>query len=120
MASIDPASASHTTAQEPSSNINLVVEFTYVPSQPHSHRPYSSSSLPIPHRSPYLNLPANKSQSHSGGLELLFDNVSKHRVCLPDKNAQGSPSTVGDLVVWLVDNLLKDPRKELFVLDGGV
>ncbi|ETN40570.1 uncharacterized protein HMPREF1541_04847 [Cyphellophora europaea CBS 101466] len=56
----------------------------------------------------------------TGGLEILFDNVPKHTVNLPDKSSNGKPATAGDLISWLVENLIKDPRKELFVLDGGI
>lgn len=56
----------------------------------------------------------------SGGLEMLFDNVSSHKVSIPAHNADGFAFTVGDLIPWLCENLMKDSRKELFVLDGGV
>lgn len=57
-----------------------------------------------------------------GGLEILFDNQTKHKISLSSRSAtdKASPATVGDLVAYLVDNLIKDPRKELFVLDGSV
>lgn len=31
-----------------------------------------------------------------------------------------SPSNVGSLINWLCDNLMKDPRKDMFVLDDSV
>ncbi|KPI42577.1 Ubiquitin-related modifier 1 [Cyphellophora attinorum] len=66
----------------------------------------------------------------TGGLEILFNNVSRHRITLPatmpssSATTQTSPSvkptTVGYLIKWLLENLLRDPRKELFVVDGTV
>ena len=57
---------------------------------------------------------------HSGGLELLFDNVAKHKVSLPLKVEGSASPNVGYLVKYIVDNMLKDPRQELFVLDGSM
>ncbi|KAK4546369.1 Ubiquitin- modifier 1 [Oleoguttula mirabilis] len=59
------------------------------------------------------------SQSHSGGLELLFSNQRKHKVSIPSTSdaTTGQPSNVAFLIKWLCDNLMRDPRKEMFVLD---
>lgn len=74
----------------------------------------------------------------TGGLEILFNNVSRHRLTLPatvtaptatktkaatqatPSSSSTTPTTVGYLIKWLLDNLLQDPRKELFVVDGTV
>ncbi|KAK3635626.1 Ubiquitin-related modifier 1 [Elasticomyces elasticus] len=56
----------------------------------------------------------------TGGLELLFSNQRKHKIAIPSKKPDGEPSNVGDLISWLCDNLIKDPRKEMFVLDDSV
>jgi len=56
----------------------------------------------------------------TGGLEMLFDNIPSHHVKLPAKNTQGQVATIGDLIPWLCENLMRDTRKELFVLDGNV
>ncbi|KAK5458033.1 Ubiquitin-related modifier 1 [Exophiala xenobiotica] len=56
----------------------------------------------------------------TGGLELLFDNVTKNAVSLSKDADNGNPPTVGYLVRYLCDHLMKDSRKELFVLDGAV
>ncbi|KAK0945280.1 Ubiquitin-related modifier 1 [Friedmanniomyces endolithicus] len=56
----------------------------------------------------------------TGGLELLFSNQRKHQVTLPARGTEGTPSTVGYLVKWLCENLIKDPRKDMFVLDDSV
>ncbi|OQO14664.1 Ubiquitin-related modifier 1 [Cryoendolithus antarcticus] len=53
----------------------------------------------------------------TGGLELLFSNQRKHQVELPSSNR--SPN-VADLITYLCDKLMKDPRKDMFVLDGTV
>lgn len=56
----------------------------------------------------------------TGGLEMLFDNISSHHVKLPSKTAQGQNATIGELIPWLCENLMKDTRKELFVLDENM
>lgn len=56
----------------------------------------------------------------TGGLEMLFDNINVHNLAVPALNTAGSSFTVGDLIPWLVENAMKDSRKELFVLDSGM
>ncbi|KIW27022.1 uncharacterized protein PV07_06803 [Cladophialophora immunda] len=56
----------------------------------------------------------------TGGLEMLFDNVSKHSVSLAKDADDGKPPTVGYLVKYICNDLMKDSRKELFVLNGNV
>lgn len=56
----------------------------------------------------------------SGGLEMLFDNETKHRVKLPSKSADESPANVAFLIKYICDNLMSDSRKELFILDGSM
>ncbi len=51
---------------------------------------------------------------------MLFDNVTKQSVSLSKKADEGKPPTIGYLVNYLCDHLMKDPRKELFVVDGAV
>ena len=51
---------------------------------------------------------------------MLFSNERKHKVSVPATQPDGSPSTVAFLITWLCDNLMKDPRKEMFVLDDSV
>lgn len=55
-----------------------------------------------------------------GGLEILFDNERKHNVTLPAQLSDGNPPNISFLLQYLVDNLMKDQRKELFVLEGNV
>ncbi|EMF15928.1 ubiquitin related modifier 1 [Sphaerulina musiva SO2202] len=56
----------------------------------------------------------------TGGLELLFSDQRKHKISIPAKDAQGQPATIAFLIQWLCDNLMKDPRKDMFVLDDTV
>ncbi|KAF2180949.1 ubiquitin related modifier 1 [Zopfia rhizophila CBS 207.26] len=56
----------------------------------------------------------------SGGLEMLFSNQRKHQLSIPTKDEAGSPSNIAYLVKYLCENVLKDPRKDLFILDGSV
>ena len=51
---------------------------------------------------------------------MLFDNISKHALSLTKDANEGKPPTIGYLVKYLVEHLMKDSRKELFVVDGSV
>ncbi|XP_050294594.1 ubiquitin-related modifier 1 [Anthonomus grandis grandis] len=51
-----------------------------------------------------------------GGAELLFDNKKKYEVQLPHKE---TPWTIGNLLIWLKDNLLKE-RPDLFLQGSSV
>ncbi|KAI6814827.1 hypothetical protein KC315_g15323 [Hortaea werneckii] len=56
----------------------------------------------------------------TGGLEMLFSDQRKHQISLPSKTPEGGPSNVAFLIHWLCDNLMKDPRRDMFVLEGTV
>ncbi|KAE9374374.1 ubiquitin-related modifier 1 [Stipitochalara longipes BDJ] len=56
----------------------------------------------------------------TGGLEMLFSDERKHRLSVPAKDSKGDAVTVGWLVDYLCDEIMKDNRKEMFVLDGHV
>lgn len=56
----------------------------------------------------------------SGGLEMLFSDEKKHELSIPAKDDQNQPVNVGWLVRYLVDVVMKDSRKEMFVLEGHV
>ncbi|KAF2475153.1 ubiquitin-like modifier 1 [Lindgomyces ingoldianus] len=56
----------------------------------------------------------------SGGLEMLFSNERKHSLSIPANDQGGSRSNIASLVRYLCQNTMKDPRKDLFVLDGTV
>ncbi|XP_069689743.1 ubiquitin-related modifier 1 isoform X2 [Periplaneta americana] len=51
-----------------------------------------------------------------GGAELLFDNIKKHDVTLPETKEKW---TIKSLLVWIKDNLLKE-RPELFLQGDSV
>jgi ubiquitin related modifier 1 len=57
---------------------------------------------------------------YSGGLEMLFDNEMKHEIKIPSKSLDGSTVTVAFLIKYLCEHLMRDSRKELFVLDGAM
>ncbi|XP_060535906.1 ubiquitin-related modifier 1 isoform X2 [Cylas formicarius] len=46
-----------------------------------------------------------------GGAELLFGNQKSHQISLPERNP---PWTLGDLIIWIKDNLLTE-RPDLFL-----
>jgi ubiquitin related modifier 1 len=50
---------------------------------------------------------------------MLFSNKRKHEIAMPIRNSNSSP-TVKDLVEYLCENIMQDPRKDLFVLDDSV
>ncbi|KAL9108948.1 MAG: hypothetical protein Q9227_006344 [Pyrenula ochraceoflavens] len=56
----------------------------------------------------------------TGGLEILFSNENKHKVTLPAKDEKSAPVNVAYLIRYLCDNLMKDQRRELFVVDDAV
>lgn len=51
---------------------------------------------------------------------MLFDNIPKHSISLSSDAADGKPPTIGYLVTYICEHLMKDSRKELFVLDNAV
>jgi ubiquitin related modifier 1 len=57
---------------------------------------------------------------NSGGLELLFSNERKHTISVPESDSTGSRPNVSWLVDHLCTSLMKDPRKDMFVIDGTV
>ncbi|KAK0626871.1 ubiquitin-like protein [Immersiella caudata] len=56
----------------------------------------------------------------SGGLEMLFSNQRRHSLSIAANDKDGNPSTIAFLIDHLCKNLMKDPRSELFVLDGHI
>jgi len=51
---------------------------------------------------------------------MLFSDERKHRISVPATDSKGIAVTVGWLVDYLCDEVMKDNRKEMFVLDGHV
>ncbi|PSN65762.1 ubiquitin related modifier 1 [Corynespora cassiicola Philippines] len=56
----------------------------------------------------------------SGGLEMLFENQRKLSLNISARDEAGQPSNVAYLVRHLCDDVMKDPRKDMFVLDDTV
>ncbi|KAI1260018.1 Urm1-domain-containing protein [Xylariaceae sp. FL1019] len=56
----------------------------------------------------------------TGGLEMLFSDQRRHTLSIPAKTHDDKPVTIAFLIDYLCNNLLSDPRKELFVLDDHV
>ncbi|MCJ1458380.1 Ubiquitin- modifier 1 [Mycoblastus sanguinarius] len=56
----------------------------------------------------------------TGGLELLFSNQRKHQVPLPSRDENNQPSNLAFLTRYLCETLMKDHRKEMFLIDGTV
>lgn len=82
-------------------SVPLIVEFTY------DYRGY-----PIP---PDMIL-----ITRSGGLEMLFSNQRKHAMSLPSTDENGKTSNLAFLVRYLCEHVMKDRRKELFVIADTV
>ncbi|KAH8431236.1 ubiquitin-related modifier 1 [Aspergillus melleus] len=56
----------------------------------------------------------------TGGLEILFSNQRKHDITLPSRLDDGSRPNITFLLGYLVENVMKDQRKELFILEDNV
>ncbi|KAL8905432.1 MAG: hypothetical protein Q9171_006667 [Xanthocarpia ochracea] len=56
----------------------------------------------------------------TGGLDMLFSNQRKHSVSLPPTDENGKPSDMAYLVRYLCKYLMKDRRREFFVVDDVV
>lgn len=56
----------------------------------------------------------------SGGLEILFGNEKKHKIDLPAQSEEGSPSNIAYLLQYLVKHLMKDQRKDMFIMEDNV
>jgi ubiquitin related modifier 1 len=54
----------------------------------------------------------------SGGLEMLFSDQKRHAISIPITDENSKPVTVAYLIDYLCKNVMKDSRKELFVLDS--
>jgi ubiquitin related modifier 1 len=51
---------------------------------------------------------------------MLFSDEKKHKLTVPSKDDHEKPATIKFLVNYLCENLMKDPRREMFVLDDSV
>lgn len=60
---------------------------------------------------------ANTNHFLSGGLEMLFSDQRIHKLTIPTHDADGKAVTIAYLITHLCENVMKDNRKDLFVLD---
>jgi ubiquitin related modifier 1 len=51
---------------------------------------------------------------------MLFANKRKHNITIPAKLDDGKRPNISYLIHHLVDHVMEDQRKELFILDGHV
>lgn len=51
---------------------------------------------------------------------MLFSDQRRHLLSVPATDGNGQPVTVGWLVNYLCEEVMKDRRKDMFVLDGHV
>lgn len=51
---------------------------------------------------------------------MLFSNERKHNVTLPAQSPDGNRPNISYLLQYLVENIMKDDRKELFILEDNV
>jgi len=87
---------------------------------PHKARIHVRPPSTIPNRKKEKDSPI-QSNINSGGLELLFSSQRSHKIALPSTDpATNQPANVGFLIDWLCKNLMKDPRQDMFVLEGTV
>ncbi|GAO17164.1 uncharacterized protein UV8b_02731 [Ustilaginoidea virens] len=54
----------------------------------------------------------------SGGLEMLFADQQHHSLKVPSKDEHGQPANLAFLIHHICENVMKDTRKELFILDS--
>lgn len=55
--------------------------------------------------------------SRRGGLEMLFSDQRLHKLAIPAHDEHGKPVTIAFLIAHLCRHVMKDTRKELFVLE---
>ena len=51
---------------------------------------------------------------------MLFSDQRSHALTVPRTNKDGAPFTIADLIDHLCQNVMKDSRQELFVLEGSL
>jgi len=65
-----------------------------------------------------LRMDGTLTREPRGGLEMLFSDQRHHSVTLPSEARNGHAADIAFLIDHLCDHVMKDTRKELFVLDG--
>ncbi|KAJ4389260.1 Ubiquitin- modifier 1 [Gnomoniopsis smithogilvyi] len=56
----------------------------------------------------------------TGGLEMLFSDQRIHKINIPTHDKDGKAVTIAYLIEHLCENVMKDSRKELFILDDRI
>jgi len=56
----------------------------------------------------------------TGGLEMLFSNQRLHKLEIPSIDPEGHAVNVAFLIQYLCTDIMKDTRREMFVLDDHV
>ncbi|KAJ5092263.1 Ubiquitin- modifier 1 [Penicillium alfredii] len=56
----------------------------------------------------------------TGGLEMLFSNERKHPIVLPPRLDDGSRPNITYLLQHLVEHVMRDQRKALFIMEDNV
>jgi len=51
---------------------------------------------------------------------MLFSNQRTHKVEIPSVDEDGNTATIAFLIQYLCKNVMKDTRKEMFILDDHV
>jgi ubiquitin related modifier 1 len=51
---------------------------------------------------------------------MLFSNQKTHKMEIPSEDEDGKAVTLAFLIHYLCKNVMKDTRKEIFILDGHV
>ncbi|PWI69631.1 ubiquitin-related modifier 1 [Purpureocillium lilacinum] len=67
-----------------------------------------------------LRMDGTLTREPRGGLEMLFSDQRHHSVTLPSEARNGHAADIAFLIDHLCDHVMKDTRKELFVLDGHI
>ena len=93
-------SVSGDSKQDSRGRVPLLIEFTCLPPVTHLRHPESNGCR--------------------GGLEAYFSNKRQHSIELPSEDENGQTANLAFLVRFLCDNLMKDRRKEIFIMDGTV
>ncbi|KAH0543353.1 Ubiquitin- modifier 1 [Glutinoglossum americanum] len=56
----------------------------------------------------------------TGGLEMLFSDQRKHQISVSPRDENGNAANVAFLIRYLCEEVMKDQRKDLFVLEETV
>ncbi|KAF3771253.1 hypothetical protein M406DRAFT_354751 [Cryphonectria parasitica EP155] len=51
---------------------------------------------------------------------MLFSDQRQHQLAIPARSEDGRPVTIAHLIHYLCENVMKDTRQELFVLDHHI